>query len=162
MVYDMKNQTFYWDIIYYIRNHGDAKTKHISIITEKDDEIVGTKEHLIYIDTEEGFKRVRFENITKNMFLLKINTSTNLLEPVKIKEIKEIDDVSLTPTTTSGILSLGDNNILTSCWSHSEKHANKMELWSKTSYLLTKILPSSLCSKIAHFSYENIISPIIH
>lgn len=162
MVYDMKNQTFYWDVIYYIRSHGNNTVKHISITTESDDEIIGTVEHLIYVDTDEGFKRVRFDNITKDMSLLRLNKSTNLLEPVKIKEIKEVDDIPLTPTTTSGILTLGDNNILTSCWAHSEEHAQRMEFWSKSSQLLTKVLPYKLCSKIAHFSYENIISPIVH
>jgi len=159
-VYDFKNKKTKWDIVYYIRNNQLKEIPQISITTEDDDVIVGTKEHLIYVNTEDGFKRIRFDKVEKEMSLLKI-INENTLAPVKIKEIIDVHDLPISPTTPSGNLCLGNQKILTSCWSHSEEHAKKMEIFNLFSNIFTKILPVSWSSKMTQVCYENIIRPII-
>ena len=159
-VYDFKNKKTKWDIVYYIRNNQLKEIPQISITTEDNDVIVGTKEHLIYVNTEDGFKRIRFDKVEKDMSLLKISTE-NTLAPVKINEIRDVHDLPISPTTPAGNLCLGNKRVLTSCWSHSEENAKKMDGFNIFSSIFTKILPASWSSKMTQVCYDNIIRPII-
>ena len=155
--YSKKGKSF-WDKVYHIRNHGFTKTEHISIKTN-DDVLVGTKEHLIYVNVNNQLKRIRFDELDCNMKLVQIND--NNVSHIEILEINKVDDIPLTPCTISGKLCIG-TNILASCWSHSEEHAKKMDSFNILSAIFTNILPINWCSNITKVFYEKCVTHLIH
>ena len=154
--FNFKTKKIFWDTLYWSKRDGDKLVEHYKFITEDNGELIATKEHLLYKDTSKGPKLTRTDKFKEGDYLLKW---ANGLKPVKITEIKMINDIPISPMTIHGNFILGTNNILVSCFSHTEKNAKNIQKYAYWLARIITLLPSKTWAPIAKFLYNFIIKP---
>jgi len=102
-----------WSKIFYIRNHGVTKIKHLKFIFEEGDEFIITEDHLVF-DVNRNLKRADNLQIGERIW------GSNK----KIRKIINVLDIPLTPCVVEGEIFV--NGFLISCWAQSKENADKM------------------------------------
>ena len=133
----IKNANGEWDLVYYISEHEPI----FNILNIYFDNMIVklTPEHLI----QKNNKLIQAD-------LIRVG---DIINGYKVKEIRITREKVRNPITISGTMRFGDINI--SCWSYSEKHANKMQkIVDCFDFIkLTGEIGSKLVNELAHEMY---------